>query len=152
MENTGMRKITAANFGLILVVAATLSGCSSSDSAGPASTTAPATSLAPTSTPAPSTTTAEPTTTVATTPPSTAPSALTIRCDADSGENPTFDVPLGTEVTLIASSATEREYHLHGYDLELTGTTVTFQFTANIPGPSELTEHPDHTTVCAIVS
>lgn len=151
MENTGMRKNTAAAFAMILVVAA-LSGCSSSDTAGPASTTAPATSLAPTSTPSPSTTTAEPTTTVATAPPSTVPSALTIRCDADSGENPTFDVPLGTEVTLIASSATERDYHLHGYDLELTGTEVTFQFTASIPGPSELTEHPDHTTVCTIES
>jgi ferric-dicitrate binding protein FerR (iron transport regulator) len=77
---------------------------------------------------------------------------MTIECDTDSGDSPTFEVPLGSEVTLVAKSSIEREFHLHGYDIELTGTEVTFQFTANLPGPHELTEHPDHTVVCTIVS
>ncbi len=73
-------------------------------------------------------------------------------CDTNDPEPRTFEVPLGSEVTLIARSAEEREYHLHGYDIELVGTEVTFQFTATIAGPSELTEHPGHSTVCTINS
>ena len=73
-------------------------------------------------------------------------------CDADSNADQTFDVPLGTEVVLIATSSIEREYHLHEYDIELTGTEVRFTFTATIPGDIELTEHPGHSTVCTLVS
>ena len=128
-----------------------LAGCSSSDEAAPPTST-PVTTNAPASTttsPAESSSTA-PTTTTATT--TSGPASLTLRCDADSSESPIFEVPLGTSVTLVATSSIEREYHLHGYDIELTGQEVTFQFTADLPGPHELTEHPDHSTVCTIVS
>lgn len=133
-----------------LVSPALLVACSSSDrvsapeptASTPSTQTAPATEApSPSTEPAPSTT--------ATTTPDT---SVTLTCDVDSGENPTFEVPLGTEVTLVATSSIEREFHLHGYDIELTGTSVTFQFTATLPGPHELTEHPDHSVVCSIVS
>ena len=124
--------------------------CSSPDSisAPEPSASTPSTQTTPaTRAPSPSTEPA-PSTTASTTP----DTSVTLTCDADSGESPTFEVPLGTEVTLVATSAIEREFHLHGYDIELTGTQVTFQFTANLAGPHELTEHPDHSTVCTIVS
>ena len=105
--------------------------------------------MATTSTDGPSTSSAPSTTSI---PPTTVSNQMTIECDADSGESPTFEIPLGMDVTLVARSSTEREFHLHGYDIELTGTEVSFQFTADLPGPHELTEHPDHTTVCTIVS
>lgn len=98
------------------------------------------------------TTTLPPAPTSSVAPEPTTPGPITITCDADAGGAQTFEVPLGADVTLIAVSASEREYHLHGYDLELSGTQVTFQFTATISGASELTEHPGHSTVCTIVS
>ncbi|NBU54696.1 MAG: hypothetical protein EBS22_00445 [Acidimicrobiia bacterium] len=136
-----------------LITAAVLLGlvaCSSEESAS-SSTRAPepsiGTTAAPFSTsPALSTTTTEATTTSTIAPPTE------IVCDADSGEIQTFDVPLGTEVVLVAISTTEREYHLHEYDIELTGTEVRFTFTATIPGEIELTEHPGHSTVCTLTS
>lgn len=141
---------------LVAFVIGSLTGCSSSDESAPPASTAAEPTGAPPSTTASSiesttiaSTTAAPMTTTSTT---TGPASLTIRCDADSAENPTFEVPLGTSVTLVASSSIEREYHLHGYDIELTGDEVTFQFTATLPGSHELTEHPDHSTVCTIVS
>jgi hypothetical protein len=137
--------VSAALASLALLVA-----CSSSDrvsAPGPTAST-PSTQAAPeTAAPSPSTEPAPSTTALAT--PGT---SVTLTCDVDSGKNPTFEVPLGTEVTLVATSSIEREFHLHGYDIELTGTAVTFQFTATLPGPHELTEHPDHSVVCSIVS
>jgi hypothetical protein len=142
----GMIRTSAAlAFGALFLVACssteTVSAPEPAPTSTPETTTPTTTSPTPTSDPAPSTTTS----TVANT-------SLTLTCDADSGENPTFEVPLGTEVTLIATSSIEREFHLHGYDIELTGTDVTFQFVANLPGPHELTEHPDHATICTLVS
>ena len=124
-----------------------LGGCSSSDESSPPTSTTFETTGAPPSTTSSST---EPSPTAPTT--TAEPTGLTLRCDADSGESPVYEVPLGTSVTLVATSSIEREYHLHGYDIELTGEEVTFQFTADLPGPHELTEHPDHSTVCTIVS
>ncbi|MBU3688032.1 MAG: hypothetical protein B7C54_09655 [Acidimicrobiales bacterium mtb01] len=72
-------------------------------------------------------------------------------CDADAGSAPTFAVAAGTSVTLVATSADEREFHLHNYDIELSGTRVTFQFAATILGPSQLTLHPGHEVVCTVV-
>lgn len=77
---------------------------------------------------------------------------VVIECDVDDPEPSVHRAPIGSEIVLIARSSTEREFHLHGYDLELTGQEVTFQFTASLPGDHELTEHPDHTTVCIISS
>ena len=142
---------------LIAFLVGGLASCASSDESAPPTSNAPLTTDSPsTSTEAPSTTTSPsgPSTSTpsSTAPTTTGPASLTIRCDADSGESPVIEVPLGTSVTLVATSSIEREYHLHGYDIELTGQEVTFQFTADLPGPHELTEHPDHSTVCTIVS
>ena len=71
-------------------------------------------------------------------------------CDADSAEVESFDVPLGTEVSLTITSATEREFHLHGYDIELSGTRVVFTFIADIPGTNPVSIHPGHATVCTL--
>ena len=149
-DRSGVRPST---FVIVAVIAfgVGLAGCSSSNDSAPPTSSAPVTTDAPAST---TTSPTESSTSVPTTPTTTTtgPANLTLRCDADSGESPIFEVPLGTSVTLVATSSIEREYHLHGYDIELTGEEVTFQFTATIPGPHELTEHPDHTTVCTIVS
>lgn len=145
---------------LVAFVIGGLAGCSSSNQSAPATSSDTKATGAPPSTTTPSieSTTIAPTTATPMTAPSTTgptttgPGSLTLRCDADSGESPIFEVPLGTSVTLVATSSIEREYHLHGYDIELTGEEVTFQFTADLPGPHELTEHPDHSTVCTVVS
>lgn len=81
--------------------------------------------------------------------PATGPRSLT--CDADSGSAPSFNVAAGSSVTLVASSSSEHEFHLHNYDIELSGTRVTFQFTATILGPSQLTLHPGHEVVCTVI-
>lgn len=136
-----------------LISAAVLLGlvaCSSDESAS-TSSRAPEPSIGTTALPAStspplSTTTTEVTTTT------TIPSPTEIVCDADSSTDQTFEIPLGTDVVLVATSTTEREYHLHEYDIELTGNEVTFVFTATIPGVIELTEHPGHSTVCTLVS
>ncbi len=141
-----------------LITAAVLFGlvaCSSDESAS-TSSRAPEPSIGTTAVPAStspplSTATTVNTTTEATST-STIPSPTEIVCDADSSRDQSFEVPLGTDVVLVATSTTEREYHLHEYDIELTGTEVTFVFTATIPGVIQLTEHPGHSTVCTLVS
>ena len=149
-----LRSATIPQASLVVPIAfllGSLGGCSPSDESAPPTSTAIETTGAspPTASSPNETSSTAPTTTGSTT---TGPPSLTLRCDADSGESPVFEVPLGTSVTLVATSSVEREYHLHGYDIELAGKEVTFQFTADIPGPHELTEHPDHSTVCTIVS
>lgn len=81
--------------------------------------------------------------------PASGPRSLT--CDADSGSAPSFNVAAGSNVTLVATSSREHEFHLHNYDIELSGTRVTFQFTATILGPSQLTLHPGHEVVCTVI-
>jgi hypothetical protein len=66
---------------------------------------------------------------------------VSIEVDADSGTPLTQSVPLGTEVSIRVTSATPDEWHLHGYDIELTGNDVTFQFTATQAGEFELEGH-----------
>ena len=161
-DRSGMRDLRPASNSrasiavLVAVAIGGLAGCSSSDQTAPATSSDTDATGAPPSTTTPSieSTTIAPTTVtpMTTAPATTGPTSLTLRCDADSGESPVFEVPLGTSVTLVATSSIEREYHLHGYDIELTGKEVTFMFTADLPGPHELTEHPDHSTVCTIVS
>ena len=136
-----------------LITAAVLLGlvaCSSDESAS-SSTRAPEPSIGSTAAPS-STSPPRSTTTIEATTTSTIPPPTEIVCDADSGSDQTFQVPLGTDVVLVATSTSEREYHLHEYDIELTGTEVRFVFTATIPGEIELTEHPGHSVVCTLVS
>jgi hypothetical protein len=51
------------------------------------------------------------------------------------------EVALGTPVKIRVRSAVEDEFHLHGYDLELTGTDVQFSFTADRLGEFLLESH-----------
>lgn len=50
-------------------------------------------------------------------------------------------VPLGTPVNIRVRSSAQEEFHLHGYDLELTGTDVMFSFTADRLGEFLLEGH-----------
>ncbi|MEN9803112.1 MAG: hypothetical protein RLZ37_2237 [Actinomycetota bacterium] len=51
------------------------------------------------------------------------------------------EVALGSPVKIRVRSAVEDEFHLHGYDLELTGTDVQFSFTADRLGEFLLESH-----------
>ncbi|MGA0877708.1 MAG: hypothetical protein ACO3SP_01180 [Ilumatobacteraceae bacterium] len=66
---------------------------------------------------------------------------MSILVDADSGETQDVSVALGTPMTIRIRSTAAEEFHLHGYDLELTGTDVTFQFVADKLGDFELETH-----------
>lgn len=78
------------------------------------------------------------------------PGSFDFTCDAESGSTPTFTVPFGSSVKIVVTSAVEREFHLHGYDIELSGTRVTFNFTADIGGRNMVSIHPNHDVVCYI--
>jgi hypothetical protein len=67
--------------------------------------------------------------------------AVVIEVDADSGTPGTQTVPLGTPVSFHVVTATEQEFHLHGYDVEEEGTDVTISFTADQAGSFELESH-----------
>lgn len=66
---------------------------------------------------------------------------VSILIDADSGESQDVSVALGTPMTIRVRSTQVEEFHLHGYDLELTGTDVTFTFVADVLGEFELETH-----------
>jgi cytoskeletal protein RodZ len=133
-----------------------LASCGSdSESSSDASTTTVTTVAPPTTSPAltttaaqPTTTTAKPTTTAAkpsTTPPAptttTASGPVVIDVDADSGTVVRQEVPLGTDVEIRVVTRTPQEFHLHGFDLELSGAAVKFSFTADKTGEFELESH-----------
>jgi hypothetical protein len=126
----------------VVALALPLAGCSSdsksatttvSPTSVPAETTAPVETTAPAETTAPVETSAPETTAVA--------GPVVIEVDADSGSPIAQTVALGTELSIHVVSATADEWHLHGYDIELTGTDVTFEFTANKAGEFELEGH-----------
>ena len=48
---------------------------------------------------------------------------------------------VGTPVTIHVISEVEEEFHLHGYDIELAGDDVTFEFVADKIGDFELESH-----------
>ena len=78
------------------------------------------------------------------------PGSFDFECDAESDSAPTFTVPFGSSVKIVVTSSAEREFHLHGYDIELSGTRVTFNFTADIGGRNMVSIHPNHDVVCYI--
>lgn len=59
---------------------------------------------------------------------------------ADEGSQ-VIPVPLGSPVKIRVRRSIEDEFHLHGYDLELTGTDVQFSFTADRLGDFLLEAH-----------
>ena len=68
-------------------------------------------------------------------------SSVSLLIDADSNEVQETSVALGTPMTIRIRSSVADEFHLHGYDLELTGTDVTFNFVADRLGEFELEMH-----------
>lgn len=128
---------------LVLAAGLLAAGCSSSDSSSPetaapttesgsASPTDPANTIVPTSSaakddPAEGTPSSE---------------SVAIEINVDSDELPVIaSVNLGSPVTIHVVSAESHEFHLHGYDIELEGTDVTFDFTADQVGDFELETH-----------
>jgi hypothetical protein len=137
---------------LVPALALTLAACGDddSDAADPTTTTlAVATTAAPTtavSTTAAATTTEAtvPATTAApTTPAPTNPAVVEIPVDADAAAAAPLaqTVPLGQPVRIVVRTATPQEFHLHGYDIDASGTEVVFAFTADRPGEFELESH-----------
>lgn len=66
---------------------------------------------------------------------------VSILIDADSEETQEVSVALGTPMVIRIRSTVTEEFHLHGYDLELAGTDVTFRFVADKLGDFELETH-----------
>ena len=58
---------------------------------------------------------------------------------------------LGTTVALHIVSATEHEFHLHGYDIEDEGTDVTINFVADQAGSFEVETHDTEEIVFTLV-
>ena len=67
--------------------------------------------------------------------------SVTIDLDAVSGVPEVASVVLGTPVTIHVIAEVEDEFHLHGYDIELSGDDVTFEFVADKLGDFELESH-----------
>ena len=117
-------------------------GCSSEGSTSPASN--PPITEAMTQTPTDPASTSAPTSTASKeTPESGTPSteSVAIEIDADAGVAEVASVALGSPVVIQVFSETEQEFHLHGYDIELMGDDVTFDFIADKLGDFELESH-----------
>lgn len=67
--------------------------------------------------------------------------SVSILIDADGGETQEVSVALGTPMTIRVRASKSDEFHLHGYDLKLTGSDVTFNFVADRLGDFELETH-----------
>ena len=68
--------------------------------------------------------------------------SVVIEVNVDIDEMPVIaSVNVGSPVTIRVVSAENHEFHLHGYDIELEGTDVKFEFTADQVGDFELEVH-----------
>jgi hypothetical protein len=110
-------------------------------------TTSPTTATTTTASSAPATTaattTAPPPTTAAPAPTTTRPAVIEIAVDADTAAAAPMaeSVALGEHVRITVRTATAQEFHLHGYDIDGSGTEVIFDFTADLPGVFVLESH-----------
>jgi len=123
--------------------AVVLAACSSSDSSSPysAAPTSASSSASPTD---PVNTIVPTSSAVKDDPAEGTPSSesVAIEIDIDADELPVVaSVNLGSPVTIHVVSVETHEFHLHGYDIELEGTDVTFEFTADQAGEFELETH-----------
>ena len=131
--------------GLFVGLVASLVGvvaCSSEGSTSPASN--PPITEALTQTPTDPASISAPTSTASKeTPESGTPSteSVAIEIDADAGVPEVASVALGSPVVIQVFSETEQEFHLHGYDIDLMGDDVTFDFIADKLGDFELESH-----------
>lgn len=126
---------------LALPLAVSLIGCGGDDSAtstqdAPAGTESPVAS--PTDAPVPPTSTAGKDTPASGTP---ATESLYLEVDLEDDAPVDASVVVGSPVTIVITSDEEHEFHLHGYDIELSGDEVTFEFVADKLGEFELETH-----------
>lgn len=129
----------------LVCVALALGACSSDDDAAssPSTDGPPIATEAGAATPTDPPTTAAPTSTAAKeTPESGTPATESTFIELTfPGEPRTASVMTGSPVLIRVVSAEQHEFHLHGYDIELTGVEVNFDFVADQPGSFELEEH-----------
>jgi len=128
----------------LVVSIALLSVSCSGDSSPASSTDAPVpTTEAVAATPTDPPTTAAPTSTAAKeVPESGTPATESTLIELTfPGEPQAASVMTGSPVKIRIVSAEQGEFHLHGYDIELTGVEVNFDFVADQPGTFELEEH-----------
>lgn len=127
----------------IVAAGITLIGCGASGSDDAGVTAAPSTEQIA-ATPTDPVTTNPPTTTAGKDEPETGtPPTLStnIDIDADSDAPVEASAVVNTPVRIHIVSDEEREFHLHGYDIELTGDDVVFEFVADELGVFELEDH-----------
>ncbi|MEY3148100.1 MAG: hypothetical protein RL688_1319 [Actinomycetota bacterium] len=67
--------------------------------------------------------------------------SVSIEIDADAGVSEVASVALGSPVVIQVFSETEQDFHLHGFDIDLMGDDVTFDFIADKLGDFELESH-----------
>ena len=60
-------------------------------------------------------------------------------------------MPRGTDLTLTVNSATDQEFHVHGYDIAKGGTHVTFSFTTDMAGSFIVESHTTGKLICRLV-
>ena len=129
----------------LVCVALVLGACSSDDdsASSPSTDGTPITTEAGAATPTDPPTTAAPTSTAAKeTPESGTPATESTIIELTfPGEPLTASVMTGSPVLIRVVSAEQHEFHLHGYDIKLTGVEVNFDFMADQPGSFELEEH-----------
>lgn len=98
-------------------------------------------------------TTAKPPSTTTAAPPTTKPvsSPGTFTATVANRSHRTLNVPFNATVVLTVTSATDEEFHVHGYDITKGGTNVTFVFTADMKGTYIVESHDTGWVVCTLV-
>jgi len=99
------------------------------------------------------TTNRPPSTTTPPAPPTTKPVATpgTFTATVANKSHRTLNVPYNSTVVLTVTSATDEEFHVHGYDITKGGTNVTFVFTADMKGSYVVESHDTGWVVCTLV-
>lgn len=131
--------------GLFVGLVASLIGVIGCSSEGPATSASnPPITEAMTQTPTDPASISAPTSTASKETPETGtPSteSVAIEIDADAGVPDVASVALGSPVVIQVSSEIEQDFHLHGFDIDLMGDDVTFDFIADKLGDFELESH-----------
>ena len=126
---------------LLVSTALVISSCGGDDATDAnqqAAVTTESPIASPTDAPSPPTSTAGKDTPASGTP---ATESLYLEVDLEDDAPVDASVVVGSPVTIIITSEDEHEYHLHGYDIELAGDEVTFEFVADKVGTFELETH-----------
>lgn len=155
-ESTGQ-----ASTGSTSVSAPTTLPSASSTAPKPGATTVPAAAGSTTTVKSVSTsttvrvtpTTVKPPTTTVPAPPTTKPAANpgTFTATVANKSHRTLNIPYNATVVLTVTSATDEEFHVHGYDITKGGTNVTFVFAADMKGTYIVESHDTGWVVCTLV-